>query len=399
MAYGVTSEGFVRKPLSVIREENRARLRAKFGDNFPLDDASVAGQTEGVFSAAVDELWELAQATYSARDPDAAEAAQQDQVGALTGTRRDAAQKSTVTVTMTGTPGSPIALGKVVKTAAGDRFQVNFATEVGVGGTVDVSMESVEYGPVPALAGTLTVIETPIGGVTAVTNALDADPGALEEGDAAYRQRRELELRASGAAAPDPIRGRVLQVEGVTDVMVFSNRTDEEDEDGLPPHSVECLVAGGDDEAVRDAIFETVSAGTETYGSNSGTVTDDAGNSHTINFSRPDAQDAYVRLTVVYDASKYPADGDDQIAEAIVEWADENQVGGKDLVPVSLAAQAFSVSGVLEITAMYIATVPEGDPAPTYPGDFTSSKIVMDLREIALLDTSRIIVTSSPGTP
>lgn len=398
MPYGVTASGFVRKTLPEIRDDIRARLRAEFGDSFPLDAASVGGQVEGVFSAAVDELWELAQATYSARDPDAATLAQQDQVGALTGTLREPAKRSTVTWLATGTPGSTIAIGKVVKTAAGDRFQVTTATAVGAGGTVSVEMESVEYGPVPALAGTLTVIETPMSGVASGANPLDAVLGSAEEGDAAYRVRREAELRAAGAAAVDPIAARVLRVADVVAARVFNNRTDTADGDGLPPHSVEVLVSGGDDEEVRASIFAAVAAGTQTHGTNTGTVTDAAGGLHTIKFSRPDELDVWIKVTLEYDATLYPADGDDQVAQSIADWGDLYQNGGKDIVPSAFSAQAFGVSGVLEVTALTIAVVPAGDPEPG-PGAYGAAKYVVDIREQGLLDTSRIYVTSTPGTP
>ena len=79
----------------------------------------------------------------------------------------------------------------------------------------------------------------------------------------------------------------------------------------------------------------------------------------------------------------------EQIKAAIVAWGDARGVG-RDTVASAVAAQAFTVPGVLDVPTVYIGTAPS-------PG--TSTTIAISVRQRAVYDTSRITVTLSNGTP
>ena len=72
MAYGVTEDGFVIKPLSVIRQECQDGIRVNTDAGMKLTDRSSAGQLEAVFSDKIAEQWEVAQAVYASQGPDSA---------------------------------------------------------------------------------------------------------------------------------------------------------------------------------------------------------------------------------------------------------------------------------------------------------------------------------------
>lgn len=447
MAFGVTSEGFTAKTVEEIVEELNDAFRAAFGDEIDVSPESNFGQVIGVMAERYADLWGTAEAIYNAFTPDGALGTALDNVAAITGTVREPARTSEVTLTATGTPTTALTAGRIASVeTAGTRFVTLDAgtitlatswiaataytagairtnssriylcttggTSAGSGGPTttaeaitdgtavwrylgegtgyaEIAAESEETGPKQGASGTINVIETPVAGWSSVINVLDAELGADVETDPALRLRREEEVRGSGRAALESIRAALLQLDDVTSVTVFENVSDTTNGDGMPPHSVEALVQGGDDAEIAETLWENTAAGIATHGTESETVTDSQGIDHTVEFSRPDELTIYVRLDLVVDPDEYPSDGDTLVKQAVVDWGDAQRTG-KNVVSSAIAAQAFNVPGVLEVTLAYIRTSSPPIAATT---------IAVSLREIAVYDTSRVTVNTTPGVP
>lgn len=456
MSYGLLPEGFAVKPLETAKAEAESDWRSKFEESADLDPQTPDGQIITILTTLVAALWDLLEALNAQFDPDQATGQHLVALCALTGTNPLETTPSTVVATLTGTPGTVVAAGKVasvVETLArfatsasativavgawagataytvGQRrsngssparvYQVTEITGGGVSagsggptgtgtaitdnqvtwrylgdgtGAVDVEAAAEEDGPTVAVSGTLTVIENPVSGWTSVNNVLDAELGRAEEEEEDLRARRELELRATGNAALDAIRGDVLQVDGVTSCVVFENATDTTNGDGLPPHSIEVLVEGGEDADVAAAIWATKAAGIATYGTSSEVVADSAGGNHTVYFTRPTLLNIYAALTLLVDGTSstaWPVDGEDQVKAAVVAFGDTFPIG-RDVTFSGVAAQAFKVPGVLQATPVYIGTSPS-------PG--ASTTISVGVRQRAVFDTSRVTTTVTTGTP
>jgi len=302
MSYGVTPTGFVDKPIETILSEIEADQKAAFGDTFDVSAQSPAGQFNGVIATALRELWEVAQAVYAAVDPDASTDDALTQVSTITGTVRQAATKSTVTATVNLDAGVTLAAGAVASVSGSpDARFVTLADATNSGGApadVAVEMEAEDVGVVVANSGTLTVIETPSTGWNTITNALDATLGEEIEADEDLRTRREAELRRTGAAAVDAVKADIGDVADVTGVTVFENDTDSTDADGVPPHSLECVVLGGAANDIAQAIWDSIAGGVQAYGGTSGTAVDDDGASRTVYFSRPAEVPIYIDVEV-----------------------------------------------------------------------------------------------------
>ena len=444
---GLSSTGLTVPSLTELREAINADLQAAFGASIDLTDGSLLGQIVGIMAERYAELWELVQAVYASGDPDAATGTALEVLCALTGTVRNPAAPSEVTLTLTGANATLVPTGsRASVTGTGAEFEttadatlatltswapttaysigarrtnasrcyicITGGTSAGSGGptttaaditdgtvhwrylgegaaAADAAAESVEDAAIVAVSGSITNIVTPVGGWSSVINLLDADLGNAVESDAELRLRRELELTTAGSATLDAIRADILQVSGVTAVRVFHNPTDLTDADGVPPHAVEVLVTGGTDQDIRDALLDTVAAGIATHGTVTGTSTDSEGNIHTVKFSRPTLVNIYVEVVLVKDPNEYPADGDDQVKAAIVAYGDA-QATGKDVVASRISAAVFGVDGVLDVTDIDIGT------APSPPNGNT---IAISTRQLAVYDTSRITVATSDGTP
>lgn len=449
---GLTINGFTIPSQEEIREEINDRLRAAFGTSIDLSDGSLLGNFVGIMSERYALLWELSEAINSSQSPDGATGVLLDALCALTGTLRRLARPSTVVMTLVGDDASPVPTGSrasVTSTgeefvttedvtlealdawvaltvyALGDRVSnmgsswqaTDPGTSAGAGGpdpagleqgdttvdsgvvwmllgegdaVADAESESANNGPIVGLAGDITTIETPVTGWNSVFNVLDAEEGEAEETDEDLRIRRELELARAGTSTVDAIRADLLSVDEVTSVRVFNNPTDGT-VDGMPPHSVEALIRGGDNQAIFDQLLASVAAGIATFGGVSGTALDSQGTSHTEQFSRPTEIPIYVDVEIIYNAELYPADGAAQIKAAIVAYGDAQETG-KNVVSSALVGAIFAgVAGIIDVTVCHVSIAIN----PTVP-----TTIAIALRELAVYDTSRItIVSAVAGTP
>ncbi len=451
--FGLTTDGFQIKSLSDIREDLNDALRNAFGASIDLGDRSIFGQIVGIFAERLSVLWELAQAVHSSQDPDKATGQSLDAICALTGTFRPPATKSTVVLTLTGNPATAIPTGSQAATTStsksfdtladvtlvllddwagttayvvGDRVTNNdntyecitAGTSAGSGGPTtededitdgtvhwtflgagtaaeDVTASSSDTGPITGFARDITTIVTSVSGWDGVINLLDATPGSDLASDEELRELREEELATPGTSTIDAIRAALLDIADMISVKVFVNNTDDTDVDGLPPHSIEALVRTSwvedvtDDQIILDTLLANVAAGIVTYGTTSGTAEDSQGTTHTVKFSRPTESSIYIDMDVTVDEDLFPADGAQQIKEAIVLWGDAQDIG-KDAVASAISARAFQIDGVLDVTQCFI----DDAPAPA-----SSATVVVGVRGLAVYDTTRIAVTVTPGTP
>ncbi|MCF1502205.1 hypothetical protein L0F51_00300 [Afifella sp. H1R] len=87
-AYGPTSAGFNRKPLSVILSEREQANVSTFGEGVIQAAATPLGQINGLAADFAGELWELLHEVYLSFDPDQVEKLRLDHIGRITGRPR-----------------------------------------------------------------------------------------------------------------------------------------------------------------------------------------------------------------------------------------------------------------------------------------------------------------------
>ncbi len=141
-----------------------------------------------------------------------------------------------------------------------DRTPTDLATLTAktVGGAI-VRFESVANGPIPALAGRLCRVETPLSGWDRVINADRAELGRDAETDAKLRGRlsRSRYIMASGVAGAIVARLR-QDVPGLRGAAVVENDGDAPDAAGRPAHSFEVVVDANPDPATSLAIARVI---------------------------------------------------------------------------------------------------------------------------------------------
>lgn len=364
--YGISSEGFKRKRLDQLLEELNDEVKAIFGDNFNVSPESPDGQINGVISESNANLWEIAEDSYNAFNPSAATGNTLSNLVQLNGITRLPATSSRAQLSVTGTAGTTIPSGSLVSTSdTGDQFSTEVDVTLDGAGNGSVFANAVNTGPITALAGTITEIDTPITGWSTVNNSADAQLGTDEETDVELRARREQSVARDAQAIIDAIFAGVANVPGVTQTVVLENDTDVVDSNGLPPHSFQVIVVGGVDEEIGDVIWLKKPAGILSFGSTTVQIIDSQGIPHDISFSRPATIDIYVEVDLTTFA-EYPANGDDLIKQAIVDYANGDLIAGRgfsladDVIYTRLYTPINSVQGH-EIDALRIGT----SPSPT----------------------------------
>lgn len=453
--FGLTVVGFAIKSEDDITSDINDALRADLGPTIsPGLTKGYFGRITRIFAERVASVWELGEAINASQDPNAAGGASLDSLCALTGTLREAATSSTVTLTWCGTPTTVVPAGSQGGTAAGDRFATlasaaitaltawapsttyaigDRATNaarcyecaiagasassggpttndvaivdgaatwryIGEGsGAADADADSVATGPIAGRSGDINIIESAIGGAQSVLNIHDAVLGTIIESDSALRVRRRDELDRPGTSTVDAIRVDVSDALRKSDLLaivtVFENSSDVINADGMPPHSIEVLVQSTAlDQAIADAILGTIGAGIATTGTSSANSSDSAGNVHEIRFTRPTLTNVYVAITVLV-----------QDAIEADDYPDEPTWPADGAAEVADAIAAFGAKFVVS-RSVYAAQC--GARAFDVPGVIdlidvkvgtapspAATKVAIGSRDLAIFDSSRVAVT------
>jgi len=218
-------------------------------------------------------------------------------------------------------------------------------------------------------------------------NSADATAGRNIETDPDFRIRREELLRVTGSATLEAIRAGIRELDDVVQATGFENKTMIADSLGLPPKSFEMvvsLVAGGDQQAVAEAIWDKKPAGMSSYGSTSKTVVDSMGFSHTVKYSIPTNVPIYISLIASVDAATFPVNGIDLIKAALATYGG-TLLSGEDVIALAFKSVPLDIEGVLDVPTFTIdiVTPPVG-----------TSNIAISYREQATFDTANMTVTT-----
>ena len=328
----ITAQGLQIKRLAQIVAELEESFRNAFGENIDLVANAPLGQIIGIISEREALLWELVQDLYNSQYPNTSSGRNLDNSVSLTGTRRKPATFSSVQGIARGADGTLIPAGTIIAVQGNPdaRFvtQSDATISVADGDTfkslpIDLVAEST--GPFETAIGTLNDIVTPVGGLESFTNEAIGDVGSNAENDADLKIRRLQELNLAGVATVEAIKSRLSARENVEAVEVFVNKNSITI-NGRPPHSVEVLVKGDNDDDLAVAIFNLVGGGITYVGNVVKNIIDSQGHNQEIKFSRPVDVPIFVEFTVSTN-SLYPVDGDDLIKAATVEFGRRQNIG------------------------------------------------------------------------
>jgi uncharacterized phage protein gp47/JayE len=233
-------------------------------------------------------------------------------------------------------------------------------------------------------------------------------PGRDEETDADLRERARDAVSEGGDATHDAIVSTLVNdVDGVTSVTVFENKTDTDNtgSGGLPPHAFEAVVFGGQEQAIADAIFGKKAVTARDYGGANGTTVtrqvtaDSNGQQFDITFSRPTKVEIDITLDIITNDNYV---GDDAIRDQIVRYIGGVLSDGDEVEGLGVGEDVF-VDEIRDIVIDPDANgVPaldqdvDGDPVETTPAATIVNGIeVVDIgsNEVAQSDATDASIT------
>lgn len=252
-----------------------------------------------------------------------------------------------------------------------------------------VDVEASEVGPIFAAPYTLTEIETPVSGLDRVLNINKEVIGRYIETDGELRLRRVASLQRAGSSTVEAIRARLLEVQEISEVIIFENVTDLVDVNGLDPHSFEAFVQGGDEQEIADALWLNKPAGIKTMGDITKTVVDSQGVNQTIKFSRPVELEIFINIRITRDSSPtslWPSSGADLVRAALAAYVNSLTIGDDVIVYPKLIASINSIPGIEDVEI----GIGEGPGVPALGDD---DNIEADINEIALITDPEAQIT------
>jgi len=297
-ALQITPEGVVVPEALTIRTAVLADENIAFGGDLDVvtpstPQALLADQlTENITASNAAVAYYVSQV-----DPATADGRMQEGIARIYFLERKGATASVVLALCTGQPGATLPAGSLAEDARGNLWQSTGDIVWPSIGVESVQFACLTLGPITLGIGELTRIAQASPGWDAITNVGAATVGSNVETRANFEQRRRESVALNAKGSPPAIRSAVFALDGVLDVFVYDNFTNNILNYGstnypLKPHSVYVAVVGGEDAEIADAIFRKKDLGCDMNGNTTVQVDDMEGYSYPypsygITFERP----------------------------------------------------------------------------------------------------------------
>ncbi len=258
--------------------------------------------------------------------------------------------------------------------------------------TTIASFYTEDYGKVILPYGIIRKMIHNISGFDAVTNLLEPVYGRLQETDIELRQSYIAKSALRSNTMVDSIISELLNnVASIESASGYENDTDVTDARGLPPHSVEIIVEGGDEQEIASAILMRKAGGIWTHGNMKVSVPTAYGDSVDIRFNRPERIYAWLKVKLRGDAARLPVNYADLAIASIMEDGSQ-MVAGTSLITQLLHDGIYGT--VAGITRIDVLTAHSADKmyVPS-EGNYSEKNIMVSTRQKVSIDETRIEVT------
>ena len=192
----------------------------------------------------------------------------------------------------------------------------------------------------------------------------------------------------------ESIVGELLNnIENVESASGYENDTDYVDSRGLPPHSIEIIVEGGDNSEIAQAILRRKAGGIQTYGSIEVGVPGVYGDTIPVRFNRPDYLYTWLKVVLHGDKSQLPTNYASLTIQALISDGAEF-VAGNNLLTQLLNDGIYDAVAGLTYVEIYTAYGTSSTYVPE-ASDYKQKNIIVTSRQKVLIDEKRIEVSFS----
>lgn len=384
----LTELGFKRPTYDEILEEQINRAKTLFGETIDTSELTALGKYIRINVADIDTLYQTLEGVYYARFPNSASGVSLDRLCPFAGITRNAATYARFKIKLTGTAGATIKAGfEVSNENQSVVFHLVDNANILSNGKVTTYVECNEAGKVGNItAASINTIVNPIADVSSVKGIELTASGKDRETDFELRKRFNLAVSGSGSGTIGAIKSAIMQISGVDDCIINENSTSST-VGNCSPYSFECVVAydgtSNTKQSIAKAIFSKKPVGVSTSGTNSLSVTDNAGEEHTIKFS--DVTVVYIQFVVEVNVRSYSSDVEQKIKENII--ARTNTLGIGDNVYISKYWGCFELEGINGVASFALKKDEQAAVAPT--------NIEISDNEVARTSADRITIKTS----
>lgn len=378
----LTENGFIRTRLDERLNALIADAKTIFGSDIDIGSDTMDGQHLGLFAERIASLDELAELIWQSFDPDSATGISLSRLVKLNGIERSLGAYSVVTLQLTGSANVLIPARSIVSNSSGS-VVVYTKTDVRLDsvGLGEVQAQPLTMGAISAASNTLTVVKTPIYGWSTVNNETPMTVGKLEEKNKQLRLRRSKSVLRGNRNMVDALWSALSDLPGVIEARVLENDTDVVDARGLAPHSIHCVILGGEVIDIANMIWTMKTAGTTLMGQSEAEIEDAQGQTQIVRYSRPTDVRVISKVNVSprtgWSISK-PA----LIKQAMVDWVAANMTTGDELANGALYSPLNDLGGFV-IDEIQLARF--GNP-------LLEQNLAMDFYERVSLDVADIEV-------
>lgn len=388
LAATVTASGISAPDYQTILNTLTGYFQQIYGDDVYLEPDSKDGQMLAIYALGIHDANNTAIAVYNSFSPATAQGRGLASNVKINGIAVTPASRSTADVRIVGQVGTLITNG-TVRDSNGITWSLPASVVIGIDGAVTVTATCQIDGAVVAPAGSITEIGTPTRGWQSVTNPAAATAGRKVETDAELRQRQAKSVAIPSLTVLDGIMGAVATLDGVERYRGYENDTSVEDANGLPPHSISLVVAGGDAAAIAKTIATKKTPGGGTYGTTTISVTDKYGIVHPISFFRPTSVDIFARVEIKA-LQGYTSAVGEEIRTAVAAYINEIEIGDpvyltRLFLPANLNGSADSAT--FDITDLQIGTS---------PGSLAPANVVIGFNAVAACAPANVEVVVIP---
>lgn len=254
-------------------------ITAVMGGNSSQSLSSRQGQIAQSDTEIIAQVYDKLSVLMSQINPDYATGRFQDGIGQIYFLTRIAAAGTVVTATCYGTPTTVLPIGTTAIDTNGYIYSTTSEYTIPASKSIDVQFTCETTGPIACPAAALIKIYRPVSGWDSVYNFVAGVVGNDVESRIAFETRRKSSVARSSRGQDGSVRSALLEVEGVLDAYVWSNRagsavTKGETAVSVPAHCYYISVYGGASADIAQAIVETYNPGCNMAGNTTYTVQD-----------------------------------------------------------------------------------------------------------------------------
>lgn len=307
----VTNTGYETESKESIRTSIQNIWKEAFGPNINMDVETPQGQITEIMTDLLYQIEVSRQDDFNARDVYKAVGLQLDIIGREMGAPRKESTPTQLIASLTGQIGYTIPSGTLFNMVNNVNQVFRNESDIIVDSNPKqvtlVAVDGNVYGGIQQGDALQTITYFQQIYNILVTSVV---PGQEAEDDNTYRGRL-IELKNSGIDDITNLRTKLTAINNVLDARVYQNNSLDTDSYGIPAHSIEIVVLGGDEEDIGEVCLKNIVMGTATYLNSDGgetiSVTDSMGFQQQYNITRP--------TSVTFDVSvEYATKGDQVIS-------------------------------------------------------------------------------------